>query len=102
MQTAETFVIVDPDAFYHTAWDQVFSTPVGVAEYLPPELQKFHRDGRLADAQRTHGGEPLGDVERLDTGQCEDAVRSISQKKKGNHGTSHTFFQNNFSDTIRG
>lgn len=49
--------ILDCDSFYHTARGQVFSTPVGVAEYLPPELQKFHRDGRLADAQRTHGGD---------------------------------------------
>ncbi len=49
--------ILDCDSFFHTALDQVFPTTVGVAEYLAPELQKFHREGRLAEAQRTLGGD---------------------------------------------
>lgn len=49
--------MLDSDSYFHRAGDQVFPTTVGVADYLPPELQKKHRAGRLAEAQRTLGGD---------------------------------------------
>lgn len=49
--------VLDSDSYFHRGRDQVFPTTVGVAEYLPPELQRIHREGRLAEAPRTLGGE---------------------------------------------